>query len=230
MRNAIYDLPLEERPRERFHKMGPLALTNEELIAVILGTGTKDRPVLQVAHDLISHFRSPKALFEASLEELKDFSGIGNARAMVLKAAFALASRAFCQEPLPLQEVNHPREAFRVLLPYIQGEKRELFFLILLDVKSRIFKVEVVSVGILNATLVHPREVFFPAIRHKAQGIIIAHNHPSGDLTPSPEDLLLTRRLVEASLCLKIPLYDHLIVNENEYLSLKFSHSELFHS
>lgn len=228
MKNLIIDLPKEERPRERLGRKGPVALSNEELLAVMLGTGTKDKPVLQVARDLISFFKSPKALFEASLEELKALPGIGNARAMVLKAAFELAGRAFSQKNLTSDPVNHPREAYQALLPYIRGEMREMFFLLLFDVKGRLFKVETVSIGILNATLVHPREVFFPAIRHKAHGIMIAHNHPSGDLTPSSEDIHLTKRLVEAAECLKIPLYDHLIVSENAYCSLKVTQPGLF--
>lgn len=228
MRNLINDLPKEERPRERLNRKGPVALSNEELLAVMLGTGTKEKPVLQVAHELMSHFNNPKALFDASLEELKAFPGIGNARAMVLKAACELAGRAFSQNQVTSDPVNHPREAFHALQPYIRGEMREMFFLLLFDVKARLFKVEIVSIGILNATLVHPREVFFPAIRHKAQGIMIAHNHPSGDLTPSKEDLLLTKSLVEASACLKIPLYDHLIVNERSYCSLKMTQPGLF--
>lgn len=228
MRRLINHLPSEERPRERLNRKGASALSNEELLAVILGTGTRDKPVLQLSHELLCHFHSPKELFEASLEELKEFPGIGSARAMVLKAAFELAGRGFTHKAEEASPVLHPKQAFQEIVPHIRGEKREMFFLLLFDVKARIFKVEIVSVGILNATLVHPREVFFPAIRHKAQGVMIAHNHPSGDLTPSDEDIILTKRLVEASQCLSIPLYDHLIVNESEFLSLKMSRPELF--
>lgn len=228
MNLSIRQIPLEERPRERLQKKGAGALSNEELLAVILGTGSKEKPVLSLSRALLSHFESPQALFHASLEELAAFPGIGKAKASLLKAAFSLAERAL--EPLEDSKacIKHPEQAFKAVLPIIRGEKRELFLILLLDTKSRIIRMETVSVGILNATLVHPREVFFPVIKHRAHAIIAVHNHPSGDLSPSKEDVNMTEQLFSASQSLGIPLIDHLIVSESGYLSLKTSLPELF--
>lgn len=124
--------------------------------------------------------------------------------------------------------IKHPEQVFRAVLPAIRGEKRELFLILLLDAKSRLMRMETISVGILNATLVHPREVFFPVIKHRAHAIIAVHNHPSGDLKPSMEDIHMTEQLVAASKSLSIPLCDHVIVCESGFLSLKASRPDLF--
>jgi DNA repair protein RadC len=226
--NLIHEIPLDERPRERLQKKGADALSNEELLAVILGTGSKEKPVLELSRSLLSHFESPQSLFHASLGELAAFPGIGQAKASLLKAAFALAERALEQVEDAKPVIKLPEQAFKAVLPMIRGEKRELFLILLLDSKSRLLRTETVSIGILNATLVHPREVFFPVIKHSAYAIIAVHNHPSGDLSPSKEDVNMTKQLLAASKSLGIPLFDHLIVSETNYFSLKTSLPDLF--
>lgn len=226
--SLIHQIPLDERPRERLQKKGADALSNEELLAIILGTGSKEKPVLELSRSLLNHFESPQSLFHASLEELASFPGIGKAKASLLKASFVLAERALERMEKDKPFIKQPEQAFRSVLPMIRGEKRELFLILLLDTKSRLMRTEVVSVGILNATLVHPREVFFPVIKHCAHAIIAVHNHPSGDLSPSKEDITMTQQLLAASKSLGIPLLDHLIVSESGYLSLKTSLSDLF--
>lgn len=226
--SLIHLIPLDERPRERLRKKGADSLSNEELLAIILGTGSKERPVLELSRSLLSHFESPQALFQASLEELAAFPGIGKAKASLLKAAFVLAERALVPFEEAKPSIKHPEQAYRAILPIIRGEKRELFIILMLDAKSRLLRLETISVGILNATLVHPREVFFPVIKHRAHAIIAVHNHPSGDLSPSKEDIYMTEQLLAASKSLGIPVCDHLIVSELGYLSLKASLPDLF--
>ena len=225
---GIHSLPLDERPRERLARCGAQALSNEELLAIMLGTGSKTAPVLKLSRQLISHFETLENLFHASLEELESFQGIGMSKSKLLKAAFTLAERALGQKEGARPKVQSPHDAFRLAAPLIRGEKREHFIVLLLDVKSRLIRAETVSIGILNATLVHPREVFYPAIKHKAQSVIALHNHPSGDLTPSNEDIALTRQLFHAATCMQIPLFDHLIITESSFLSLKENLPELF--
>jgi DNA repair protein RadC len=231
MTHSIFDIPATERPRERLKLLGANALNAEELLAIILGSGSRKEPVLKLARELLMRFQCLQGVAEASIEELQTISGIGIAKALQLKAAFSLAERCFRDKLQAEQEVKSPEQVFNVALPYITGEKRELFLILLLNVKSRLIGVEIVSIGTLSATLVHPREVFYQAIRRKASALIAVHNHPSGDLRPSREDIELTQHLIEASHFIEIPLLDHLIISTNKYNSLReqgihFPHSQ----
>jgi DNA repair protein RadC len=229
MIHRILDLPSSERPRERLKSLGPQALSSEELVAVILGSGSQKEPVLQVARKLVSHFRSLQGLGEASLEELQSISGIGLVKALQLKAAFALANRCATEKNYEKGYIRSPEKAFQMALPHISSEKREFFLILLLNIRMRLIGVEVVSIGTLSATLVHPREVFFQAIRRKASSLIAVHNHPSGDLNPSKDDLLLTQKLIEASSLVDIPLVDHLIISEQGFHSLRENGMQFAH-
>lgn len=217
--HRIVDLAPFDRPRERLKNHGPSALTSEELIAVILGTGSKKEPVLQLARHLLQKFESMKGLSEATLEELLTVSGIGLAKALKLMAAFSLTKRCeeMSQKVMPL--VRTPQDAYRLSLPHIKDGKREICLVILLDVQRKLIGVETVSIGTLTRTLVHPREVLFPAIRRKAHSLIVVHNHPSGDPTPSEDDYQVTEQLREAAWLVSIPLLDHVIVCQNRYYS-----------
>lgn len=219
--NRVSEIPVAERPRERLKRLGPDALSAEELLAVVLGSGSQKTPVLKLARAILVKFGSLKAVGDATLEELTAIPGIGPATGLKLKAAFTLARRS--QEPVPLDEVpiKTPLQAFHAAAPFIRGEKRELFILLLLNAKSRLIGVEVVSIGTLTATLVHPREVFYVAIRRRAHAIVAVHNHPSGHLDPSPEDLKLTEDLIDAARLISIPLLDHLIISPSDYMSLR---------
>lgn len=218
---SIHHLPEEERPRERLMRSGAESLSTVELIAIILGSGSKTKPVLQLAHEVVARFNGLRELAEATLTELLEIKGIGFAKAIQLKAAFNLGVRASRQVVKPKYRIEHPSHAYYLLKEELEHEKRELFVAILQDVKGYVICHEVVSIGSLSQTLVHPREVFYPAVRHKAASIIVAHNHPSGDPTPSPQDLELTKILVEASQLMSIPLHDHLIVGQQRYISLR---------
>ncbi|MCH9625867.1 MAG: hypothetical protein S4CHLAM123_10510 [Chlamydiales bacterium] len=200
---------------------GAEALSSAELIAIILGSGTKGKSVLALASELISSFGSLNNLVEASIEELCRVKGLGQAKAIQLKAALSLAFRAY-QEKRPLREpVTSPMKAYLWVRDFLVHRKKEVFGVILMDARGAAYRFEEIAVGTLTQTLVHPREVFHPAIVHLAASIILVHNHPSGDPTPSSEDYHLTRQLVTASHSVMIPIKDHLIVTQEEYLSFR---------
>jgi DNA repair protein RadC len=218
---SVQHLPQEDRPRERLVRFGAESLSTAELVAVILGSGTKSQPVLQLAHHLVTHFGSLNNLCNATLSELCEIKGIGLAKAIQLKAAFNLGMRASKQTIQPKYRIEHPAHAYNLIKDELENEKRELFVAILQDTKGYVICHEVISIGNLSQTLVHPREVFYPAIRHKAASLIVAHNHPSGDPTPSPEDFELTKILINAGKLIGIPLHDHLIIGQQKYVSLR---------
>lgn len=218
---SVQQLPQEDRPRERLVRYGAETLSSSELIAVILGSGSKSQPILQLAHQVITHFGSLSRLANATLAELCEIKGIGLVKAIQLKAAFNLGMRASKQTIQPKYRIEHPTHAYHLLKDELEKETRELFIVILQDTKGFVICHEVVSIGSLSQTLVHPREVFYPAIRHKAASMIIAHNHPSGDPTPSSQDFELTKVLVGASRLIGIPIHDHLIIGQQKYTSLR---------
>lgn len=218
---SIQHLPEEERPRERLMHSGAESLSTPELIAIILGSGSKAKPILQLAHEVVARFGGLRQLAEATLTELLEIKGIGLAKAIQLKAAFNLGMRASKQVMTPKYRIEHPSHAYYLIKDELEHEKREFFIVILQDVKGYVICHETVSIGSLSQTLVHPREVFYPAIRHKAASLIVAHNHPSGDPTPSPQDLKLTKVLVDIGSLMSIPLHDHLIIGQQSYVSLR---------
>jgi DNA repair protein RadC len=217
----VIDLPSEERPRERFARLGAAALSTEELLAILLGSGSSQKPVLNLARELLVTFQSLQGIKDAALEELQKVSGIGLAKAIQLKAALALNERKETHHPQPFPSIKKPEEAFKSALPHLKGAKKEILLALLLNASHRLISVEVISIGILSATLIHPREFFHPAIKRHAAYVIAVHNHPSGQLTPSKEDLEVTARLIEAGRLMDIPLIDHLIVSDDGFLSLR---------
>lgn len=221
--STIQEIPPYERPRERLKRLGADALRSDELLAVLLGSGSKKDPVLELSKALIREFGSLKGVAAATLEELQAISGIGFAKALKIKAAFELSSRCDCKDDKDYLTIRTPERVYNAVRPFIKNEKRELFLTVLLDVRCMLIEVEVISIGILTTTLVHPREVFFPAIRKKAHAIIAVHNHPSGNLVPSKDDISLTEHLHQASQLMGIPLIDHLIVSSESYYSFKQS-------
>lgn len=218
---SIQQLPETERPRERLMRYGPEALSAAELIALVLGSGTKSAPVLQLSHLLIGRFGSLQALAEATTQELCLVKGIGEAKAIQLRAAFNLGMRLSRQNVTPKYKIEHPIHAYNLVKDEMIGEKRELFVIIMQDAKGVVIHHCIVSIGTLTETPVHPREVFYPAIRHKAVTLILVHNHPSGDLTPSKNDHELTRKLIEVGRMVGIPINDHIIISAQGYLSMR---------
>lgn len=210
---CMRDLPVAERPRERLLKEGGRALSELELVAVLLGSGTAGRGVFEVAAELVE--QGPLAM--ATPEQLCRTPGVGPARAACLLAGVELGRRLVMPGG-PLLE--SPEDAFRLLSDMAELD-REHFRAIYLDARRRMLACETVSVGTLTASLVHPREVFRPALERSAVSLVVAHNHPSGDPTPSAEDAALTRRLRRAGDILGIELLDHLVIGRWGYVSLK---------
>ncbi len=217
----MMSIPIEERPRERFLLEGEDALSNREILAILLGTGTKGLSALDLANRLLMHFDGLDRLFDASLVELEGFSGIGKAKAIQLRAAFSLIKRSKKMKGLERPIISDSCTAFTALQDIFFGKKVEILAILLLDSKLALIQREVVGMGTLTEVLVHPREIFLPAIRNYAHSIVIAHNHPSGDLTPSQEDLTLANRLDKCAEILDIAILDHLIISGDQFLSLR---------
>ncbi|GAB4187626.1 MAG: DNA repair protein RadC [Simkaniaceae bacterium] len=216
----IRDLPLEDRPRERLLKNGSAVLSLSELLAILIGNGTKGKSALNLAGELLGRFQGIEGLLEASLEELISVKGIGMAKAIQLKAAFALALRckqdAFFSKP----SIREPLDAYHLLKDLFYQKKKEILAVLLRDVRKKAIHLEIIAMGSLTEVVSHPREVFHSAVRKNAHSLIIAHNHPSGDPSPSKQDLELTRRLVISGSVLGIPLDDHIIFGSGNFVSL----------
>jgi len=212
-------LPPEERPRERLARYGGDVLSTIELLAILLGNGTKNRSVLQLSSDLLSHFGSVKALSEASLEQLKEVKGVGTAKGVQLLAAFSLHSRI--EEEKPRQMLDQPEKIYHLIRADLSIQKTEMLMVIMRDVRSCLIHREILSVGTLTELVMHPREIFHAAIRQRAHSIVIAHNHPSGDPTPSTRDIEMTQVLVAAGKVVGIEVFDHIIIGKNTFISLR---------
>jgi len=227
---TVRELPVGMRPREEFLRRGPTHVSDEVLIAIILRSGKRGKNVIDLARTLLCQAGGLGALARATHEELlaHRIPGLGPVKAMELAAALELGRRAAGQQPSSEPAaVRDPESAARLLRPLAHGLQQEVFWALLLDTKNRLIGQPVdVTKGLLDASPVHPREVFSRAIRHGAAAVILAHNHPSGDSTPSPEDLRVTRQLIEASRVLGIRVLDHIIVGapsdtQPGYLSLR---------
>lgn len=202
---------------------GASVLSSIELIALILGSGTKGKSVLAISQEILSLFGSLTRLQEASIEDLCQVKGLGKTKAIQLKAALSLAYRVYREKAPPNDRLTTPLKAYLWVRDLVVHEKKEIFGVILLDARGSALRWEIISIGSLTKTVVHPREVFYPAIRHLAASMILVHNHPSGDPTPSAEDHHLTRQLINASRSIAIPILDHLIVCKPGFISLKES-------
>jgi DNA repair protein RadC len=220
---TIHDLPPAERPRERLVRLGPEALSAQEILALILGRGVRGESVMVTAQKLLSKFGSLQGIADSSVEELSEINGIGPAKATQLKAAFELSRRLEATPSEGKAQVKSPEDVVGVVGGRLKGKKREHFLTLLLDTRNRLIRVATVSMGSLDSSIVHPREVFKEAISASAASVIFVHNHPSGDAEPSEDDIELTRRLVEAGKVLGIAVLDHVIVGDGVFMSLKGS-------
>jgi DNA repair protein RadC len=217
----IRELPADERPRERLLHYGADALSPTELLAILLRTGNEQRSATGLAEHLLSEFHGIRGVARATVTELASVHGIGPAKAAQIKAAIEFGRRLVAASPEERPKVRSPRDIYDLLGPTLRDEKREHFVAVLMDTKGGVLRQRTVSVGDLSSSLVHPREVFAEAIRYSAASIIVAHNHPSGDPTPSPEDAAVTRRLVEAGEILGIEVLDHIVLGDGRWVSLK---------
>jgi DNA repair protein RadC len=218
---TIHDLPREERPRERLKSHGAEALSGPELLALIIGRGIPGKSAITVGQELIAKFGNLRAVSQASLEELSKVKGIGPAKAAQLRAAFELGRRQDIEDDLAAYSVRSPEILVKAIRKSIVDKAKEHFKLVLLNTRNKVTGISTISVGTLNASLVHPREVFKDALVHCASSIILVHNHPSDDPEPSDDDLSLTRRLADAGRVMGIEVLDHIIITRKGYTSFK---------
>ena len=222
---TIKDMPEDARPRERLERWGAGSLSNQELLAILLRTGSasdgKKYTAIDLATHLLKDFESLKGVAQAGFIELQQIVGIGPAKACQIMAAFELGKRVaiFTGDSRPI--IRQPTDVFDFFSAHMSLLTQEEFCVVVLDTKNRLIKHEFVSKGTLNASIVHPRDVFRVAVVHSGAGIIVLHNHPSGDTTPSQEDIDITRRLVEAGTIMGINVLDHLIIAGGRFLSFK---------
>lgn len=216
----VRDYPLEERPRERMVKDGADKLSNQELLAILLRTGTQQESVFSLAGRILQKMGSIRRLSEASIDELKKIKGIGTAKAVQIKAGVELGRRVAIKQS-SLVTIRSPQDAAQYLMELLKLEQQEKFYVLYLNTKNQVVYEKAVFVGSLNASIVHPREVFKEAVKWSAASIIVSHNHPSGDPDPSREDIEVTKRLVEAGTILGIECLDHIIVGDGRFISLK---------
>ncbi|MEK7202142.1 MAG: DNA repair protein RadC [Patescibacteria group bacterium] len=215
----IKDLPKVERPREKLITKGAENLKDSELLAILLRTGKAGKNVVEIASQILTKY-SKKRLLQMTYQDFLNVSGIDSAKATTLLAAFELSKRALEVDDTNLPIVATPKDVVAHLTDLCDKQK-EHFVALYLNARNQIIHKETISVGTLTASLVHPREVFEPAIRHFASSIVVAHNHPSGDPAPSEEDIKLTKNLVQAGKILDIDLFDHIIVTKNVFFSFK---------
>ena len=218
---TVRDLPRQERPRERLQKFGPEALSAQELLALVIGRGIPKKSVMNIAQELLARFGNIKAISQATIEELSQIKGIGLAKAAQIKACFELGKREELEPELKNFDIKDPEAVVKAIRASIKDKAKEHFKLILLNPRNKIIGISTISIGTLNASLVHPREVFKDAIMHSAASVVLAHNHPSGDPEPSEDDIKITKRLIEAGKILGVEVIDHIIIGKNGFFSFK---------
>lgn len=217
----IREIPTDERPRERLIQYGADVLSVSELLAILLRTGTEKYSALGLADHLTSQFGGLRGVASLTVEELSGVHGIGPAKAAQIKAAIEFGRRLVAASDEERPKIRSPQDVYNLIGPSLRDAKKEHFLALLLDTKGGVLRQTTISVGDLSSSLVHPREVFVEAVRRSAASLIVAHNHPSGDPAPSPEDAQVTRRLQEAGELLGIELLDHIILGDNRWISLR---------
>lgn len=218
---TIKELPVEERPREKLLKKGSRYLSNAELLALIIRTGSRERTAVEMAQDLLNYHGGLEGVIDLSCEELKNHKGIGTAKAAQIMAVIELSKRMSALKNEKRDLVSNPIQAAELLAGEMRFLKQEVLRVILLDVKNKVIAVPEISRGGLSSSIVHPREVFKEAIRRSSAAMILVHNHPSGDPTPSADDLSITKKLSQTGKIIGIKVIDHIIIAGDKYLSFK---------
>ncbi len=219
---TIKNMPESERPREKMIKHGCQSLSNAELLAIILSTGTRDKTAIDLASGILNmSSRGLRTLVDCTMEELMEIKGIGLAKASQVIAAVELGKRISLTKITNNYKIKGPEDVSNLLMEDMRYLNKEIFNILLLNTKNDVISIENISIGSLNASIVHPREVFNIAIRRSSSSIILAHNHPSGDPKPSKEDINITKRLIEAGSIIGINVLDHIIIGDGIYFSMK---------
>lgn len=217
----ITDIAASERPRERLAKLGPQALSNAELLAILLRVGVHGENAVEVGQRLLSQFGGISGLHRTTFEELYSAHGIGPAKAAQIKAAIELGRRLSIETAEDLPTINSPADAAALLMYEMSALSQEQLRVMLLNTKNQVLEIKTLYQGSLNSSMVRVGEIFKHAIITNAAALIVAHNHPSGDPTPSPDDVVVTRAMVEAGDLLSVSVLDHIIIGGNKYVSLK---------
>lgn len=224
MNHEIYmlrDLPDEERPRERMLRYGAGVLSQTELLAILLRTGTRNESAIHMAQRLLAEIGGIRGIMDLSLDELTKMKGIGPAKAVQIKAGIELGQRLAKARTPEARIIRSPRDAADQVMEELRYLQKEHFVCLFLNTKNHIIAQETLSVGSLNASIVHPREVFRAAIKCSSASIVCVHNHPSGDPSPSPEDIRMTDRLCRAGEIVGIDVLDHIVIGDGSFVSLK---------
>ncbi len=217
---GVKELPPDDRPREKLISRGPQSLTDAELVAILLRTGTKGKSVIEIAQEIINKEKNVAVLASKSFESLKKINGIGKDKAATLLAAFELSRRIQQQSKwFSEKRITSPADIADIFIPLLRDELKERFIVVCLSTANKIIKHETISVGNLNSSVVHPREIFKVAIDCSAASIILIHNHPSGNPDPSNEDISITKKILEAGKIMDIPVRDHLIIAGSTFTS-----------
>ncbi|UUZ84400.1 DNA repair protein RadC [Paenibacillus sp. P26] len=221
LNTTLRDVPSDERPRERMMQYGATALSNAELLAVLLRTGTYRESAVSLGQRLLRESRGLRSLADMSLQQLTEIKGIGEAKALQIQAGIELGRRMARSSLSDTVTIRSPQDVASLLTEELRYLQKEHFVCLFLNTKNHVIGQETLSMGSLNASIVHPREVFRAAIKRSDASIVCAHNHPSGDPTPSPEDIELTRRLAEAGGIIGIEVLDHIVIGDRGFVSLK---------
>lgn len=221
-RMRVKDLPLSERPYEKFELCGPSALSDAELLAIIIRSGSKKERSIELAQRILGIKKQGiRGIYDLSLEDLQQVSGIGRVKSIQIKAIAELSKRISKNNAVTKLKISSPGSIAKIYMEELRYLQQEHLKIVFLDTKNQIISDEFLTVGTVNASLINPREVFIEALKHNAVHVILLHNHPSGDPTPSREDILITKRVINAGEIIGIKLIDHIIIGDGDYISLK---------
>jgi DNA repair protein RadC len=218
---VIRDLPAGERPRERMAQYGPEALSTSELLAILLRVGSRGESAVRLAERLLSQFGGLAGIARARIPQLSELPGVGLTKAAQLKAAFELGKRLATSAEGPRPVIKSAQDAATLVMEDLRYREQERLVAIFLDTRNQVLRVQTLTMGTLSGSPAHPREVFKAALAHGSAGLILCHNHPSGDPTPSPDDVAMTARMVKAGELMGVPVLDHIIIGASRFASLK---------